>query len=272
MPRNKINYKWLLFVVTCLFSPITLSGQRNQLPRIDRAKMSIVNILKNLDFDTQLNSGVIYFSDGQCSYILECAEETDALFFGKLSTPYNYDNLVTYERVSMFADNHNFKATKIVQNENEYSFRSEFYFSDTDFIYESIGLFINTIKKAESMLKFKCLSYAEKKVIDIDSLRVYHNTDSIPNTIKGEIVIKSNKAVGDTITVMVRIYCDNALIMDDVSTDKYSFSQRIIIMNDHQITELNPWVLSDRFSKSSYLRYEIWDENDHYISSTELKE
>ena len=259
-------------MIACMFTPMAMSGQRNQLPRLDRAKMSIVNILKNLNYEAQLNSGTISFSDGQRSYKIDCVEETDALLFGKLSVSYDYDELVTYERVSMFAENHNYKATKIVQNKNEYSFRCEFYFSDTDFIYESIGLFINTIKKAESMLKSKCLSYAEKKFIGIDSLQVYHNADTIPNTIKGKIVVDSNNAVGDTITVKVRIYCDNALMMNDFSNDKYSFLQRIEIINDHQQTVLSTWPLSEKFSKISCLRYEIWDENDHYISSIELNE
>lgn len=272
MSRNKIDYKWLLLIVSCLFIPMTMSGQRNQLPRIDRAKMSIVNILKNLNYETQLKSGTIVFSDGKRTYNIDCSEETEEMFFGKLSMTCDYDEMITFDRVARFALNHNFKATKIVQNESGYSIRSEFYFTDPDYVYESVGLFLNTIKKAESMLKAKCQNYSEEKSVCIDSLKLSLDLESEIKSIRGTIVIDSNKAIGDTISVMVRVYCDNYLTMNDFSSDNYSFIEKIVIENDHQNYELAPWVLPEVYRSNSNLRYEIWDDNARYICSKEIKE
>ena len=272
MPSIKIMFKGFITILICFLFPFSMAGQRNQLPRLERAKMSIVNILKNLDYESRVTDGIIVFSDGTRSFSLDCIEETDEVFFGKLYVSYGYDDVVTFERVSRFALTHNYKATKIVQSENEYTFRSEFYFSDPDYVYESIGLFLNTMKKAESMLKSICQTYAAEKTVSIDSLQISYDTNSIPFTIKGSIVLDSKNAIGDTITVMVRVYCDNALMMNGFSAENYSFIERIVIAGEHQVCELSEWVFPESFKGSSNIRYEVWDERGRHLFSKEVKE
>ena len=122
------------------------------------------------------------------------------------------------------------------------------------------------------MLLAYCQAKADEKTINIDSLQIHYQIDSIPRTINGSMVIDSNKAVGDTVIVMVRIYCDNSLMINNLSPDNYSFIEKIAIKNGHQNCELIPWEISNDLQGMSYIRYEIWDENNHYLRSVEIKE
>jgi hypothetical protein len=264
--------KKLLLPIICILFPISMAGQKNQLPRLERAKMSIISILKNQKYDVQINAGLISFSDGLYTYSLDCTEESDELFFGKLFVTFDYNDVVTYDRVNKFSLNHNYKATKIVQSEDNYSVRSEFYFSDPDFIFESSGLFINTIRKAESMLVAKCQSDSEEIFVKIDSLTVNVKRDTIPPIIDGNINISTNKSCGDTVTVYVRIYCDNILTRKEMSPQNYSFINRLVIQDETHVYPLGEWELPDNYGPDSAIRYEIWDEQNSCLAIEEINQ
>lgn len=266
MSCNKIVRKSFVAFIFCFILPLTMSGQRNQLPRLDRAKVSISSILRNLKYDTSLHDGIIMFSDGQRSYSLECTEESESMFFGKISTYFDYDEVVTYPKVAQFTLNHNFKVTKIVQNDDTFSLRSEFYFSDPDFVYESVGLFLSTFRKAESMLKAYCQTSTDEKAVSIDSLQVHFEADSIPR-VRGAFVIDSRNSIGDTVAVKVRVYCNNTLIINSHSPEGFSLIDRIVIENTHQNCTLTSFEIDVNHLNNPNIRYELWDERDRYLCS-----
>lgn len=270
MSNHKVVVNSIILACLCIFSPLSLMGQYNQLPRISRVQKSIMSILKDLNYEPRINSGVISFTDDSRTFSLECSEETDTLFFGKLSVFFEYNENETYERVNRFSLSHNFKATKILQAENGYSFRSEFYFSDPYFIFESLDLFLSTIRKAESMLKAYCIAPPEDRFVRIDSLKVSLDQDITPKTINGSLFIFSNHALGDTISLYIRIYSDNSLLIDDHSPSDFSFVEMISIVDNQHTYVLAPWELPETVLPLSSLRYEVWDSMGRYLYSVTI--
>ena len=234
--------------------------------------MSIANILRNLKYNVHFDDGDVFFTDGAHTYCLECSEETDDLFFGQLSAIFEYDDIVTYDRVNQFNLSHNFKATKIIQTKNNYSFRSEFYFDDSDFIHESIGLYVSTMKKAESMLIADCQSDSEKQVVEIASIQTRIDREAIPKTINCSILVISNDFTGDTLSLFVRIYYGNTLLRNDSSPIDFSFMDQLSIFEDEQQCTLIPWELPESYDPNSIIRYEIWDNRGQCLVTNEFNE